>query len=1156
MARLKRLSALAGGLAAVLGVLVLIGWQLDIETLKRLSAGLVAMNPASAVCFILAGAALVLRQWPVARARPLGRGAILLCALAVLLIGALRLGSVLFGWPVPVDQLLFTAKLAAVGAQSANSMAPNSALNFVLAGGALLLLDGDSRRNQLTQLLALTAAFVALLALVGYTFGAQALYGVARYMPMAVHTAIGFLLLAAGILFARPDQGLMAAINGDSLGGQLARRLLPAAVLVPFVLGWLRLEGERRGLYSTAFGVAALTVASMVVLTLLIWWAAASLHQTDQARRQAEAALASHAELLASERDLLQTLLDNIPDTIYFKDTASRFTRINRAQARVLRVADPADAVGKTDADFQWPDLAKASFALEQEIISTGQPLIDWVEYNPTADGQPRWFSSTKVPLRDQAGRITGLAGISRDVSEHQQSQAALQAVRDSLEREVQARTRSLRMLSECNQALVRAPDEASLLGEVCRCIVEFGGYRLAWVGFAEDEAARRVRVAAQAGAGDDFLPGLDLGWGDDERGRGPTGQALRAGQPRVTRDLLREPAEAAWQERASALGYAASFAAPFMLDGGQRGVLTICSAEPRAFDDAESRLLEELARDVAYGLTTLRTRAALQRTDALLLETSRMARVGGWELDVLTQTPRWSEETYRIHEVNPSVQPDLAGAINFYAPEARPVIAAALQKAMADGTPFDLELASITATGKRLWVRSQAQAEFRDGRCVRLWGTFQDITGRKQAEEQIRQNTARVEALSQVSKALAAVGTSTVAVIEAAARLVAELIGDGCTVQLVSGSGPLFEPIAHYHRDPRAEIALRDMVAQFPPRVDEGMGGQVVKTGEAILIPLVTLEQLRATTKPEYWGFLDRYPLSSLLCVPLRSEGGVIGVIALTRITAALSYTLADQSFVQELADRVALVITNARLYEELERRVAERTQALQATNRELEAFSYSVSHDLRAPLRAMDGFSLVLLEDYADKIDAQGRDYLARVRGASQRMGQLIDGLLALARVTRADLRREPVDLSALAREELADLQAHDPDRAVEVVVASGLRTVGDPRLLHAVLDNLLGNAWKFTAKAPNARIELGRDSAAGDEPIFFVRDNGAGFDMAHSQKLFGAFQRLHARSEFDGLGIGLATVQRIVNRHGGRVWAEGQPGQGATFYFMLPE
>jgi light-regulated signal transduction histidine kinase (bacteriophytochrome) len=224
-----------------------------------------------------------------------------------------------------------------------------------------------------------------------------------------------------------------------------------------------------------------------------------------------------------------------------------------------------------------------------------------------------------------------------------------------------------------------------------------------------------------------------------------------------------------------------------------------------------------------------------------------------------------------------------------------------------------------------------------------------------------------------------------------------------------------------------------------------------------------------------------------------------------------------------------------------------------LAATNKELEAFSYSVSHDLRAPLRTIDGFSQALLEDYPDKLDEQGKDYLQRVRSASQRMGVLIDDLLKLSRLSRSEMHKESVDLSALVEEIAAELQQTQPERHVELVISRGLTASGDRQLLRVALVNLLGNAWKFTGKRQQARIEFGA-TQNGDKKAYFVRDNGAGFDMTYANKLFGAFQRLHETTEFPGTGIGLATVQRIIHRHGGSVWAEGAMGEGATFYFTL--
>lgn len=253
-------------------------------------------------------------------------------------------------------------------------------------------------------------------------------------------------------------------------------------------------------------------------------------------------------------------------------------------------------------------------------------------------------------------------------------------------------------------------------------------------------------------------------------------------------------------------------------------------------------------------------------------------------------------------------------------------------------------------------------------------------------------------------------------------------------------------------------------------------------------------------------------------------------------------------------LARRIARLVGELREEEQrLQAKVAERTQALVHSNRELESFCHSVSHDLRAPLRAMDGFSQALLEDYGERLDEAGRQHLQRIRAGAERMGQLIDDLLRLSRISRQTLNIETVDLVPLAQRIVDDLQAVEPERRVTLRLPATLPACGDARLLRIALENLLANAWKYTSRREQAEIALGCDREA-DEIVYWIRDNGEGFDMAHAGKLFGAFQRLHHQDEFPGTGIGLATVARIVERHGGRIWADAEPGLGAIFFFTL--
>jgi len=290
---------------------------------------------------------------------------------------------------------------------------------------------------------------------------------------------------------------------------------------------------------------------------------------------------------------------------------------------------------------------------------------------------------------------------------------------------------------------------------------------------------------------------------------------------------------------------------------------------------------------------------------------------------------------------------------------------------------------------------------------------------------------------------------------------------------------------------------------------------------------------------------------VKSLAMVPIRIAEpiGAIGIYWATHRAA----TAEELEALQALANCASVAMENVAIAADVEARVRARTAQLEEAMRELEAFSYSISHDLRAPVRRIDGFAQALEEDAGAALDAESRGHLVRVRDAARTMGQYIEDLLSLARAGRESVRRDPVDLSALARVVFDDVARGHPGRVVERVVAGDLRAHGDEGLLRGALENLVGNAFKFTERAGRARVEFGR-ARCGGEAAYYVRDNGVGFDMQFAPKLFAPFQRLHRAEEFAGTGIGLATVKRIVSRHGGRIWVEAEPGRGATFWFTL--
>jgi PAS domain S-box-containing protein len=501
---------------------------------------------------------------------------------------------------------------------------------------------------------------------------------------------------------------------------------------------------------------------------------------------------------------------------------------------------------------------------------------------------------------------------------------------------------------------------------------------------------------------------------------------------------------------------------------------------------------------------------AALIKNSWLLEEAGRLAKFGGWELDLLKNELIWSNVIKQLHEVGPDYQPTVEAGIHFYAPEAVPVISEALKRAIEEGTSFDVELRLITAKQNRIWVRVIGRAFFDNGKVTKIEGAFQDISARKAIEVGLEKTREELEIVKKFA--------------DAAAEFAESVIN---TVR---------EPLISLDQDLRVVTVGRSFYDFFKVKPEETVGQLIYDLGDKQW-DIPKLRELLETILPQKATF-DNYEV----------EHDFAGI---GRRTMLLNARQIEQVLGKKRT--ILLAIEDITERKAIEAGLEQTRKDLESSNKELEAFTYSVSHDLRAPLRAVAGFSRILIDEHAAQLSPDVQRYLNLVLSNTLQMGRLVDDLLSFSRFSRQAMADGLIDPAQLVREAMDLLCGEQPDRALKLTVADLPPCRGDRTLLKQIFVNLLSNALKFTRQRDPAVIEVGFSRKDG-ETIYFVRDNGAGFDMRYVGKLFGVFQRLHSSESYEGTGVGLAIVQRIVHRHGGRVWAEGEPDKGATFYFTL--
>jgi PAS domain S-box-containing protein len=1049
--RFKSSASILGIGVSLLGWAVLIGWAFDIPALKSVFHGLATMKANNALGFVLAGISLRLamaespQSWQQKTSR--------LSADAVALIGLLSLCEYVFGWNLRIDNLLFPDTAANSGLFPGR-MASSTAASFLLTGLALMALDIKIRRHRPAEWLALIVGVVSTLALMGYAYGIPSLYQIAPYASTALHTAFAFVAVSLGILLARPDVGLMRIFTNDTLGSQMARRLVPAALVIPFVLGWLRVKGQDQQMYGIGFGRALYTVVLTAVFVFLVWWNARSLDRIDSDRTRAQGELADQKFALDQHAIVAIT------------DVRGTITYVNEKFCAISKYSK-GELIGQNHRILNSGHHPREFFEQMYHIIANGKVWHGEIK-NRAKDGSIYWVDTTIVPFVGGEGKPWQYVAIRADITERKRAEE----------------------LRERLAAVVESSEDA-IISKTLEGIITAWNYGAEKVfGYSSAEAVGKsvLMLLPPEGANEEAEILARIVHGESTQ-HFETVRVRKDGE-RIEVSVTISP----------------------IRDGSGR----IVGASKIARDITERKRAEEALRQ------------SEERFQAMVNGIPQLAWMAEADGHIFWYNQRWYDYTGTIPE-----QMEGWGWQRVHDPRVLPDVLDRWRGAIASGTPFDMEFPLRGADGSfRAFLTRVLPVRNSEGRVVRWLGTNTDISDRKQAEERLallaKDLAHKAEDLARSREDLQAQS--------AMLKLVLDSMGEGLiaadreghfllwndAANQIMGRGAADLPTEQW--TPHYKVFLPDGITPFPP---DRLPLVRALRGESVRVDLIVEPPENATGR-----FIE------VTARPLKDARGSLcgGVAVLHDIT-------------QRRADEREI----RKLNEELEIRVAERTAELAEANKELEAFTYSVAHDLRAPLRHIQGFSKALLEDFGTGISPAAKDYVHDIVQGTQRMGQLVDDLLSLARIGRQELRIQVTALNSLVEEVLRDLKKDTHGREIHWQVGELPFAGCDPGLMKQVFFNLLSNAVKYTAPRKSAVIEVGQTNVEG-RSVIFVRDNGVGFNMKYADKLFGVFQRLHRKEDFEGTGVGLATVQRIIHKHGGRIWAEAEIDKGATFSFIL--
>lgn len=851
------------------------------------------------------------------------------------------------------------------------------------------------------------------------------------------------------------------------------------------------------------------------------------------------------------EHRLLDLIVNSMREGVIAADAEGRFLLFNAAARKLF----PGDEAQGTLATWRQHHAlvtldGRPLDAPEDKPLSRairGESIDGWDLLLRVPDTKDRVLRMNTRPLRGAAGRLVGGLVVFTDITERKLAEDFARGQEQVLELIASGvpLTQSLEAIVTLIEG--RAPDS------LCSILLCEGA---------------QLRQGAAPSLPDAYNRQIDgLAVGD---GVGACGTAAFLKKPVVVADVTTDPLMRDYLDLLREFDLRACWSTPVLATGGEvLATFAIYHRTPYQPQPQDETLVETAVRLARIAIERRRAEEALRDSEARFRELAENLEDVFYNRDFVSGRFLYISPAYEM--LWRSSRRSLYAQAQSYRDAIHPddrLVEASAQQRQARGESTKLEYRIVRPDGEIRWIRDHSYPVMNAAGAVeRIVGTARDITDRKRADLELARTNRALQMLSRCNGALTRMDDE------------AELLMQVCRLAVDVG-GYRMAWVGYAQDDEARSILpmagaghdagyLSSIVLTWDGEQSTGRGpaGQTIRSGEVRVS-----EDITQGDNQFYWSERAvQQGYRSAVFLPLRDASRTFGLLGL--YSASLEKLAPEEvKLLQELADNLAFGIGNLRsrlerkqaqgeilrLNAELEERVQQRTAQLETANRELEAFSYSVSHDLRTPLSAIDGFSGLLARDISagGMTPARGQHYLNRIRAGVGQMGELINALLSLAQVSKTSLRWDHVNLSALAQALLDGYHEREPGRSVQLQVAPDMQVQGDARLLQQVLDNLLGNAWKFSAGQPQTRITFGREQGSEGPDVYVVRDNGAGFDMAYSEKLFGAFQRLHTVAEFEGTGIGLATVHRIVTRHGGKVWAESAPGQGATFYFTLGE